>query len=156
MNTEQVPPSTLGAPATDGSRGAGVRQAASLGRRPAYLRPLIAVDGAGSAALGVVLLVAPGWLAAGLGLATDLPIQVFGLLFVVNGLANGRAAQRTSWGRIAPCVTIDLVFAGAMVAYVVADPWDSTGWSRWAMAALGVLSFDVGLLKLWGMRTAER
>jgi hypothetical protein len=122
---------------------------------PRWVGRIIAVDAAGSAAIGVALLVAPGWLATGLGLGAG-TVRVLGLVLVVNGLVNARAVRRPSRATITPPIVIDTTFAVAVLALAALDPFGATAWGRWLLVGTGLFSVDVAVVKAIGWRSTGR
>lgn len=117
---------------------------------PRWLQPLLRIDAVGSVVIGVALVVAAGALRGPIGLGSTAAILLAGTLFVVNGPVNGVAAHRLTRASLVGPVTIDVVFGVAMLAVAIADPTGAEPWARWAIAAVGVLSLDLGAAKAWG------
>lgn len=122
---------------------------------PRWLAATYLIDGAGSAALGLLLLVLPGWLAAGLGVGSA-PIRVLGAVLVVNGVVNGHAARTMTRSAMVPPVAIDAVFGTAVLWVALADPSGAANWARWLLGATGLLSLDLAAVKAFGRARGGR
>lgn len=92
------------------------------GSAPRWLRATYLIDGAGSAAVGLLLLVLPGWLATGVGVGSA-PIRAMGAALVVNGLVNGRVARTMARPAMVPPAVIDAVFGIGVLVVAVSDPF---------------------------------
>jgi hypothetical protein len=123
---------------------------------PRWLRATYLIDGAGSAAIGVALVLSPGWLSTGLGVATTAPVRWLGAVLVMNGLVNGRVVQALSRRAMLPPIVIDAVFGVTVLAVALADPFGAAVWTRWLAGVTGVLSMDLAVAKASGRSRAPR
>jgi hypothetical protein len=118
---------------------------------PGWLAPLHRIDGIGSGAVGLALLVAPGWLQVGLG-ATGAWIRLLGGLFVVNAWVNLRAVAPDRPEATRTSAVVDLLFGLGAIALAVLDPSGAETWARWLLAGLGLFSLDLAAAKAWAAR----
>lgn len=122
---------------------------------PRWLTVAYQLDGAGSSVLGVVLALAPGWLASGLVVAPA-AVRGLGLVLVLNGLLNAWVARTPTRAGMLATVVVDVVFGSAVLLVAVADPFGSALWAWWLAAITGVLSLDLAGLKAFGRTRAGR
>lgn len=143
-----------GTPSTVAPTSARASRAAATGDdRARWHRPLLAVDAAACLALGVVLLVASGWLVAGLGITTATPVRLLGGGFLLAALANGWAVRAE--GRVATrlAVALDAVCAVVLTTVLVADPGGAVAWAQALVVAGIVVPLVLGAAKVVGLRS---
>jgi hypothetical protein len=136
------------------SRADGRTPSTTAGDAPRWLRATYLIDGAGSAAIGLLLLALPGWLAAGVGVGSA-SIQAIGAVFVVNGLVNGHAARTMTRRAMVAPVVIDAVFGIGVLVVALSDPFGAATWARWLLGATGLLSVDLAAAKAYGRSLAS-
>lgn len=122
---------------------------ASFARR--HRGAVLAVDGAGCAAIGLALVAGPTWVAGELGLTTSTPVRLAGAAFVLVAVVNLTAARS---GRRAPTVAaieLDLAWALGSVVIVVADPWGASTLGRGLLVATALVSICFAAAKARGL-----
>jgi hypothetical protein len=101
---------------------------------------------------GLALMLAGGWLAPYVGLASGWPLRVAGVLLVVYGLENHLVARRPTASGWTGLIAVDVGFAAAMLVLAITDPTGAVSWMRWALVAVGLASLTFGMIKLAGRR----
>jgi hypothetical protein len=109
---------------------------------------MLRLDAAFNLAGGAALLAAAGWLAPPVGIQTAWPLRLLAVALLVNGVEILVVSRRRTGGGLAALAAADLGFAAGVLALATVDPTGAAGWVRWTLAALGVMSIAMALVKL--------
>jgi hypothetical protein len=116
-----------------------------------HRRRILAVDGAGCAAIGAGLVVAPGWFAGQLGFATSAPVRVTGVVFAAAAVANLLASRSDRRGPAIAAIELDVAFALVLVASLLSGLPGASSVGRWLLVATAAVSLAFATAKLRGL-----
>ena len=116
------------------------------------IRRVLAFDALLNIGGAMVLWVAASAWATALGLDSTLPIVVFGIVFLVNGIecwvVSRRETMSPAW--LGVLAAVDFAFVVFALAVAVTDPSGAEAWARWTLAMVAGGALLTGIVKLYG------